>query len=62
MSKSSIVVRTVRALRIALFGIPHRHRWQIMHRIRVVNSKDQPVATDYEMQCCGCGDIQKRRV
>ena len=62
MSRSSAFVRTVRGLRIALFGLPHRHRWETVRECAVGDGKGAWIHTDYELRCRCCDEITKRRV
>lgn len=60
-------VRFVRALRVALFGVPHRHRWETFKEVKVYAEGDDPlleppIHRDFHLRCRGCGDVMKRRL
>jgi hypothetical protein len=60
-------IRFVRALRIALFGIPWRecrHQYVILKEIANFECAEDkfPVAHTYVSRCVNCGDITKERV
>lgn len=52
------LVRLLRAVRIALFGMPHRHRWQIIRAVNLIEEVgSHPHGQRYTLQCEGCGKI-----
>lgn len=63
MSASSNFVRVIRGLCVALFGVPHRHRWGPTERYVVETTiHDGAVAELWVLRCRICGDISRRRV
>ena len=63
MSASSNFVRFVRGLRIALFGVPHRHRWETIQTGNILRTSDHAqVGTHHILRCRGCGEITSRTV
>lgn len=59
-------VRLVRGLRIALFGVPHRHRWETfaIHKVYEGTRRSDalPIAHDHYLRCRGCGELKKSRL
>jgi hypothetical protein len=56
-------IRYVRALRIALFGIPQnpcRHNWEILEKVTVWGDPPgkYPIRFDRTLRCCRCGDLK----
>lgn len=56
-------VRFIRALRIAMFGIPQspcRHHWKAIEKTSVWSDipTKYPIRYDHTLQCTNCGDMK----